>query len=427
MTAHWMLYSLMIASLLVPAAVFLEGSLRGLRRPGRWVWLGAMAGMAVSPLLGVLARAHLSGIGSPSPRTLPLGGLYEVSLPSLQAALGATPSGGVVDLPLALWLGGSSLAFVLLGLGATWLHQKTRSWPRVRVEGEEVLLSDGLGPAVFGFLRPLIVLPPWALELPEAGRALVLMHEDEHRRARDPALLGLGLLMLSLAPWNPLLWIGFFRFRLAVEVDCDQRVLSRGVSRKAYGTLLLRVGTGSRLGMPFSPALSEGNKSQLERRLLMMRRNVRKHPVLAGAAGLVMAAGFLFMACEAPLPPGEALSEAGAIPETEAMKSGPIEGASATFQVEADKARLHEESGVEASGKVKFRFGDGIPGMDDAQPSIYVDGVRLAGGDYLGAKEAIAEIDPDQIERIEVIKGATATATYGEGARNGVILIYMKK
>jgi hypothetical protein len=305
------------------------------------------------------------------------------------------------------------VAFILLCLGAIWLHRKSRSWPKVRFEGEEILLSDGLGPAVFGFLRPLIVLPPWALELPRPGRTLVLVHEDEHRRGKDPALLGFSLLMLSLAPWNPLLWFGFVRLRLAMEVDCDQRVLSRGVSRKAYGALLLRVGTGSRLGMPFSPALSEGNKSQLERRLLMMRRNVRKHPLLVGTLGVAMAAGFVLLACETPMPPGEGQVDPDA--------------ASATFHIEADTARIDEEGKLATSGRVGFRFTDNVAGIDEAQPLIYVDGVRLGGGDYASAKEALAEIDPDQIERIEVIKGARTSDTYGEEARNGVILIFTKK
>lgn len=413
MTAHWMLYSLLVAGLLLPAAAFLEAAARTFHRPARWVWLGAMAGIALTPVLGALFRPHFPGPGSLSPRVLPLEGLYEVSLPSLLAALGATPSEASVDLPLVLWLGGSSVAFILLCLGATWLYRKSRSWPKVRFEGEEILLSDGLGPAVFGFLRPLIVLPPWALELPRPGRTLVLVHEDEHRRGKDPALLGFSLLMLSLAPWNPLLWFGFVRFRLAMEVDCDQRVLSRGVSRIDYGALLLRVGTGSRLGMPFSPALSEGNKSQLERRLLMMRRNVRKHPLPMGTLGVVMAAGFVILACETPMPPGEGQADADA--------------ATATFRIEADKARLHEEGEMEASGRVKFRLNDNVAGIDEARPLIYIDGIRLAGGDYGSAKDALAEIDPDHIERIEVVKGVTATETYGEDARNGVILIFMKK
>jgi TonB-dependent SusC/RagA subfamily outer membrane receptor len=65
--------------------------------------------------------------------------------------------------------------------------------------------------------------------------------------------------------------------------------------------------------------------------------------------------------------------------------------------------------------------------MDDAQPLIYVDGVMMGGGEYASAKEALAEISPDDIERIEVIKGAKARDTYGEEARNGVILIFTKK
>jgi TonB-dependent SusC/RagA subfamily outer membrane receptor len=50
-----------------------------------------------------------------------------------------------------------------------------------------------------------------------------------------------------------------------------------------------------------------------------------------------------------------------------------------------------------------------------------VDGVRL-----LDRQNFLGAVDPEQIERIEVIKGAEAVAMYGESAAGGVILITMK-
>ena len=54
------------------------------------------------------------------------------------------------------------------------------------------------------------------------------------------------------------------------------------------------------------------------------------------------------------------------------------------------------------------------------KPLIIVDGVILSDGSSLEA------IDPGDIASVEVVKGTTAQAQYGERARNGVILIKTK-
>ncbi|HEY0970759.1 MAG TPA: TonB-dependent receptor [Gemmatimonadales bacterium] len=69
----------------------------------------------------------------------------------------------------------------------------------------------------------------------------------------------------------------------------------------------------------------------------------------------------------------------------------------------------------------------------DNAPLIYVDGVRLdddkstlvtTGGQ---STSRLNDINPADIERVEIIKGASATALYGTEASNGVIQIFTKK
>ena len=69
----------------------------------------------------------------------------------------------------------------------------------------------------------------------------------------------------------------------------------------------------------------------------------------------------------------------------------------------------------------------------DNAPLIYVDGVRVdndqstlvtTGGQ---STSRLNDINPADIERLEVIKGAAATALYGNEASNGVIQIFTKK
>ena len=57
-----------------------------------------------------------------------------------------------------------------------------------------------------------------------------------------------------------------------------------------------------------------------------------------------------------------------------------------------------------------------------AEPVVYVDGVRINGD----RDAALKRLEPDQIDRIEVLKGDAAKELYGSEAANGVIQIVTK-
>ena len=57
-----------------------------------------------------------------------------------------------------------------------------------------------------------------------------------------------------------------------------------------------------------------------------------------------------------------------------------------------------------------------------AEPVIYIDGVRINGDRDV----ALQRLEPDQIDRIEVLKGDAAKELYGSEAANGVIQIVTK-
>ncbi len=60
------------------------------------------------------------------------------------------------------------------------------------------------------------------------------------------------------------------------------------------------------------------------------------------------------------------------------------------------------------------------------EPIVYVDGVRMDNsGGYRGSR--LNDINPESIERIEILKGAAAATLYGTEASNGVIQIFTKK
>ncbi|MCP9611752.1 TonB-dependent receptor [Coprobacter tertius] len=90
-------------------------------------------------------------------------------------------------------------------------------------------------------------------------------------------------------------------------------------------------------------------------------------------------------------------------------------------------------SGVGGASKVVMR---GAKSIEQSSNALYViDGIPMYnfggnGGtefDSRGTTEAIADLNPDDIESISVLTGAAAAALYGSNAANGAILITTKK
>lgn len=66
------------------------------------------------------------------------------------------------------------------------------------------------------------------------------------------------------------------------------------------------------------------------------------------------------------------------------------------------------------------------------EPIVYIDGVRANNGGGLtfgggGSPSRLDDINPDAIERVEILKGAAAATLYGSEASNGVIQIFTKR
>ena len=113
--------------------------------------------------------------------------------------------------------------------------------------------------------------------------------------------------------------------------------------------------------------------------------------------GLTLAAVVIACDANAPTALDDALLDVLASPETEASADG---------------------SGNPASDAIRIR---GTLGAGN-QPMIFVDGVRFDEG-----YGSLSSLNPDDIDRIEVIKGEAAADLYGERAANGVIQIFTKE
>lgn len=255
MLAHWFIYVVAATSLFAAAGVAIEQIFAVWRRPRRGVWLVALTASLVLPVL-VAARGLMPGVRPSQSARLPNAvRIVDDKSPDVTAATTVLPR--LVDAravigrradPLFddsrlvwLWCLGSAALLALFVTAAARLRYESHRWRSGRLDGVDILVAPSVGPAVVGFVRPHIVLPEWTLSLDVASRELILRHELEHIRARDPYLLLVAAMSIIVLPWNLALWFVARRLTLAVELDCDQRVLDAGGSVREYGSMLLEV------------------------------------------------------------------------------------------------------------------------------------------------------------------------------------------
>ncbi|MDF2772150.1 MAG: peptidase BlaR1 [Geminicoccaceae bacterium] len=310
MIALWMTYAIAVAVVVGAAASILERTTAGTLRQRRWLWLGALVASSLIPAWAAFGWTTAQPVERPT---------RSATAQSVPARLGVASEMGDwiaelmtradprvlarYDSPLAVaWM-----AVALLALGAfsaaSWtLAARRRRWRTANLDGQEVLLSQTVGPAVIGTIRPRIVVPEWALALPPEQRALMLEHERQHIRSRDPLLLHVAALLTLAMPWNVVAWWITRRLRVAVELDCDARVLASGRDAREYGTLLLDVCSRRVRGGPLlAPALFE-RSSSLTRRILAMHPAHVRYARARVALGAVVALAAVVVACEMPSP-----------------------------------------------------------------------------------------------------------------------------
>ena len=272
---RWTAYLLVVSGLMSLAGFSLERAIRPYRFATRWIWVCALLASLPLPIL----------LSSTTSRLLPAAASVQSVLreASETAALTARRDWasqmpvrlvgpGIIELNAVIegvWVGSSVIAIAVLFGGWLYGYRCRRRWRRAVVEKTEVFVAEGAGPATVGVLHPQIVVPEWLLDAPAETLRCVLAHERSHVEARDPAVWSLGLGVVILAPWNPLLWLQVRRLRLAIEVDCDRRVLSLGHDARRYARTLVDVST-QRPAYLNGLAASPRSGSSIERRIMLM-------------------------------------------------------------------------------------------------------------------------------------------------------------
>ena len=311
-----MLYSVLAASLIALAAATIDRLFAIWRLPRRYLWSSAMMIAALAPFVAAArnapSRLAPPPLEQPPVRTVSVPGsavwVAPLQIPlTVRAMRVLRPADRIARI---LWAATSTFVFLAFLRAFFMLRVRRASWTTATVDGHTTWIARDVGPAVVGLIRPQIVLPHWALQLGDTDRAFVLRHESEHIRAGDPRLLLVAGLLLVAMPWNPALWWMTRRMRLAMEIDCDARVLRGTDAMHEYGMMLLAVDERRGRTLPLAASLTE-QRALLERRILAMTASRPSYPRLVSAAlGLVACAAAIAVA-QTPIPQGGAGRAAG--------------------------------------------------------------------------------------------------------------------
>ena len=113
------------------------------------------------------------------------------------------------------------------------------------------------------------------------------------------------------------------------------------------------------------------------------------------------------------------------------LNKGPITKMADVLQARVAGVTLQSTGGASGAGqRIRVRGANSLSLSNE--PLLYVDGVLVSngkggistgGGDY----SRLNDLNPEEIEDIEILKGPAASAIYGSAAANGVLLITTKK
>jgi beta-lactamase regulating signal transducer with metallopeptidase domain len=171
--------------------------------------------------------------------------------------------------------------------------------------------TEPIGPAVFGFFRPILVLPESVLvdADPDDLRQL-LSHEIIHIRRKDPWISALQVVVQSLWWFHPLVWWVNRRIGEVREMCCDSEVIAtQRCEAGRYAQMLLDVARSRRATRGFAimePALGAGGARLTRTRLeYVMNEKSRLAPRMPAKYWAIFAVASLILLPGAALVRGE--------------------------------------------------------------------------------------------------------------------------
>jgi beta-lactamase regulating signal transducer with metallopeptidase domain/Flp pilus assembly protein TadD len=256
--------------------------------------------------LGEVGRGLIPSVPSTPATGLPVG--ETVSLGSMGGALQL----GLVGWLFVAWTVG--VLFVLSRLGAGLLRMRWVARNAERVRDSDLLRildecgdtlnlrfrplllsSDKAGvPLVWGWLRPVLIVPREFLGWSSARMRAVMLHELGHLRRNDWPVLLLGRVVAALYWFHPLVWLLERQAKRECERACDDLVVTFGTKPSDYATHLLSIARGvSEAPASVRAALAVVRRSNLNGRLRsildpLLRRNAPSRNAITALSTTLM-------------------------------------------------------------------------------------------------------------------------------------------
>jgi beta-lactamase regulating signal transducer with metallopeptidase domain len=480
MTAAWMLYILFVGTLLACGALAVDQFLR--RRAGttRWVWSAALGGIVVLGALAMrdvrapdVASNLLQHVSAPQGVVAVEQGGFVAKIDMVRRIVATSIASGIavvetripasLGLPLVVaWALLSAGILTVLVVVNRRVGRARKDWPVAELHGTSVRVAPVIGPAVIGLSRPEIIVPRWLLDRSDEEQRLVVVHEREHVAARDQIVLTGAWVVAALVPWHPAVWWMLSRLRLAIELDCDARVLHQGVHPRPYGALLIDI-AGQCAGVRMGALALADKTTHLERRLLAMKPTSSRFSTVRTGALCAVAGLLVLVACESRMPTSAEVSKMDVASMEKSAHSlalfettdgrptiyvvdGVLTSAAAARAIDHSRIASIDITNGPDGNRISIKTGTPGTMIDSAgMHSIHASVKRLAGASDSttpstkaftglvmidGVRSdvvALGKLAPANIESVEVIKGRAARAAYPDPASaNGVIVVVTK-
>jgi beta-lactamase regulating signal transducer with metallopeptidase domain len=211
-------------------------------------WIAWVIPSALAAPLVALGRVQVAGGGA--------------ATAAVVAADGSMPTLGIADALVAqalliLYLGGAAVVLMPTMNALLVTRRRLRRSDQLRGDVWFGLLEDakrtvgvrrpvrllvvpGVAvPSTFGFLRPVVMLPPACVNWSPDARRIVLLHELAHVRAADWLFALAARVACALYWFHPAAWYIARQLRAECELACDDRVLTAGIRPSDYADLLV--------------------------------------------------------------------------------------------------------------------------------------------------------------------------------------------
>lgn len=328
------------------------------------------------------------------------------------------PSEAISWWKILTWLYWSGTAvigiYAIAGIIRAWRQVKKASGKMIG--GDRVVFSSRVAGAysVFG----TIFVNDKYENSPVLGQ--ILAHERSHIRHRHSLDLLWMSLWRSLIWFNPFVWHIFKLLREVHEYQADRDVIRQGMAVGPYIDLLICTEAGIYPGTANALCYSLTKK-----RLKMITRATRSMSVggyfrlaaLLPLTGLLLGAFSLTAKAAEPVTPHSQPAVPATLVDTLKRIDLQVERIPDTLDLRVEPVAKAPDKNLNMIDLDVRRDMFSKANDADSHPLFVVDGIIVKGA------KSFDDIKPKSYRQITVLKGESATKTYGEQGRNGVIVI----